>query len=197
MPPRFGPGNGKDIEKSKDFFGTIKRLIKDLKKFHLLLVIAIVLATISSIFSIIAPDKLSELTDEITKGITPNITEEKINEIMTNPDISLEDKDKFSKLLSSAKDTDNKSELLSKISYSNGMYLKSLSSARNLLQISWQFGFFSLFSVLNNLVFGEASILIGKTSILSLNASLILFIPIILNTPTFISYVRTSIEGVP
>ena len=115
MPPRFGPGNGKDIEKSKDFFGTIKRLIKDLKKFHILLIIAIILATISSIFSIIAPDKLSELTDEITKGIAPNITEEKINNIMNNPNISFEDKEKFALLISDAKDSDNKSELLSKI----------------------------------------------------------------------------------
>ena len=115
MPPRFGPRGGRDLEKSKDFFGTIKRLIKDLKKFHLFLIIAILLATLSSVFSIIAPDKLSNLTDEITKGITPNITEEKITDIYSNPNISDKDKQEFSTLLNEAKDSDDKSSLLSKM----------------------------------------------------------------------------------
>ncbi len=112
MPPRFG--NGK-VEKSKDFWGTIKRLIKDLKKFHLLLIVAILLAAISSVFSIIAPDKLSDLTDEITLGITPNINEEKITDIMSNPSISNEDKQEFMLLMSEAQNSDNKTELLSKM----------------------------------------------------------------------------------
>ena len=115
MPPRFGPHGGRDLEKSKDFFGTIKRLIKDLKKFHLFLIVAILLAALSSVFSIIAPDRLSNLTDEITKGITPNITEEKITDIFSNPNISDKDKQEFSALLSEAKDSDDKSELLSKM----------------------------------------------------------------------------------
>ena len=113
MPPRFG--NGRDIEKSKDFWGTLRRLIKDLNKYHFLLVIAIVLAAVSSVFSIIAPDRLSDLTDEITLGITPNINEEKINDIMSNPNISNEDKQEFMILLEEAKDNDNKTELLSKM----------------------------------------------------------------------------------
>ena len=115
MPPRFGPGGGRDIEKSKDFWGTIRRLIKDLNKFHLLLIIAIILAALSSVFSIIAPDKLSSLTDEITKGITPNITEEKITNIMSDPNISSDDKQEFMLLMNEAKDTDDKTTLLSKL----------------------------------------------------------------------------------
>ena len=59
-------------EKPKDFMGSIKKLMKSLSSFKVLIFIALVLAALSSILSLIAPNKLSDLTDEITKGITIN-----------------------------------------------------------------------------------------------------------------------------
>lgn len=59
-------------EKPKDFMGSIKKLMKSLSSFRVLIFIALVLAALSSILSLIAPNKLSDLTDEITKGITIN-----------------------------------------------------------------------------------------------------------------------------
>lgn len=59
-------------EKPKDFIGSIKKLMKSLSSFKVLIFIALVLAALSSILSLIAPNKLSDLTDEITKGITIN-----------------------------------------------------------------------------------------------------------------------------
>ena len=46
--------------------------MKSLSSFKVLIFIALVLAALSSILSLIAPNKLSDLTDEITKGITIN-----------------------------------------------------------------------------------------------------------------------------
>ena len=69
--PRGGPmGRGGDpTDKAKDFKGAMKRLFSELKPFKILIFIAIVLAILGSIMSIIAPNKLSDLTDEISKGL--------------------------------------------------------------------------------------------------------------------------------
>jgi len=67
-----GHGPMRVSEKPKDFIGSIKKLMKSLSSFKVLIFIALVLAALSSILSLIAPNKLSDLTDEITKGITIN-----------------------------------------------------------------------------------------------------------------------------
>ena len=66
------PRPGRTMEKSKDFKGSIKRLFRNLKDWHVLMSIAIILAMASAIFSLIAPNKLSGLTDTITDGLVPN-----------------------------------------------------------------------------------------------------------------------------
>lgn len=78
--PRPGPGP-KVQEKSKDFKGSITRLIGNLKPWKYFMILALVLAMISSILSLVAPDKLSDLTDTITAGIS--LKEEKLEEIGT------------------------------------------------------------------------------------------------------------------
>ena len=50
------------------------------------------MAALSAILALVAPNKLSDLTDEITLGITPNISENIIKDIMTSDDITIEDK---------------------------------------------------------------------------------------------------------
>ena len=80
--PMGGPGRGMaPAEKSKDFKKAMLNLIKYCKPFIVFIIIAIVLASASSIFSIIGPDFLSSITDEITKGLTGVMNLEKIKEI--------------------------------------------------------------------------------------------------------------------
>lgn len=67
-----GHGGMKVVEKPKDFMGSIKKLIGSLRDFKVLIFVAIVLAGLSSILSLVTPNKLSDLTDEISKGITIN-----------------------------------------------------------------------------------------------------------------------------
>ena len=59
-------------EKPKDLKLTIKKLLKDLKGYIPLILIATILAIVSCIFSIIGPDKLSNLTNELSKGLVIN-----------------------------------------------------------------------------------------------------------------------------
>lgn len=66
-----GPRGNKAPEKSKDFAGAMKRLFKEMKRFRLRILIAILAATAWSVLAIIAPNKLSELADTIIAGIVP------------------------------------------------------------------------------------------------------------------------------
>ena len=102
-------------EKSKDFMGSMKKLLQNLKPWRILLTLGLVLAFISAILSLIAPDHLSDLTDTITSGIKPNISENTIKDIMSNPDISYEDKMSFQVTLSSMSNSSDTTELLKKI----------------------------------------------------------------------------------
>ena len=102
-------------EKSKDFMGSMKKLLQNLKPWRVLLTLGLVLAFISAIFSLIAPDHLSDLTDTITSGIKPNISENTIKDIMSNPNISYEDKMSFQVTLSSMSNSSDTTELLKKI----------------------------------------------------------------------------------
>ena len=106
MPRPMGRPNKGAPEKSRDFKGSIKRLFNSLNKWRYLLVISLILAMISSILSLVAPDKLSDLTDTITLGIQPNITEEIVENIMKDESISVEDKMEFKELLSYANDSE-------------------------------------------------------------------------------------------
>ena len=64
-----GPGMGGVGEKAKDFKGAIKRLFKELKPFRVLIITALILAALGSILALVAPNKLSELTDTISAGL--------------------------------------------------------------------------------------------------------------------------------
>lgn len=116
-------------EKSKDFVGSIKRLLANLKPWKVLMGLAITLAFLSAILSLTAPNKLSSLTDVITNGIKPNtdvlqevVTEisnnfnseamsEKTMLILTSEDISIEDKATYQAFLNKMQETANKSDI--------------------------------------------------------------------------------------
>jgi len=63
----------KVAEKSKNFGAAIKRLFKELRGAKVFAIIAILCAAAGSVLTIIAPDKLADLTDEITKGLRPGL----------------------------------------------------------------------------------------------------------------------------
>ncbi len=65
-----GPGPA-PAEKAKDFKSAIKRLFRELKKYKVLIVVSLILAILGAVLSIIAPNKLSDLADEISKGLIP------------------------------------------------------------------------------------------------------------------------------
>lgn len=69
---RHGNVRGK-IEKPKDLKSSIKRLTKELKDFKFLIGLSIVLAILGSILTIITPNKLSDMVDEISLGIKPRV----------------------------------------------------------------------------------------------------------------------------
>lgn len=69
---RHGNVRGK-IEKPKDLKSSIKRLTKELNDFKFLIGLSIVLAIVGSILTIITPNKLSDMVDEISLGIRPRV----------------------------------------------------------------------------------------------------------------------------
>ena len=128
-PPRRGPHAMGPAEKPKNLGLTLKKLFKDTKRFLPIIIIAIVLSIVSSIFAIIGPDKLSDLTNELSKGLvlnTDNLTEitkdisSSFNEenmkiiipkIMTDPSISMEDKQKLTLSMQNINTKDSKGML--------------------------------------------------------------------------------------
>ncbi len=71
----------KQTEKAENFTLALKNLIKNCKPYFALIITALILAALSSILSIIGPNKLSTITDEIAKGLTGNINLELITSI--------------------------------------------------------------------------------------------------------------------
>ena len=126
MPSNRGiPTNPND--KAKNFSESIKRLLKELNKFKIMIIISIILAIFSSIFSIIAPKRLAKLVDEISKGLvvnTQNIQElEKqisISQLQKNitidgKEISIEDQIKTMRIMQTLNNNNNAKELYSKV----------------------------------------------------------------------------------
>lgn len=116
--PRRGPA---PAEKANDFAGSIKRLFSELKSFHILIIISLILAALSSILSIVAPDQLSNLTDTISTGltintknletistkITNNLSEEKLKTILPSILEIKINKDTTTKIMTSPDITEN------------------------------------------------------------------------------------------
>ncbi len=131
------PGKEPTFEKAKDFKGAIKRLFHELNTYKTLIIIAFTLAILGSILSILAPNRLSSLTDEISAGLvinqdnlqvltkktsenlskekleeimpkilSPDLSEKNIKNIMSNENISNEDKAKFQTILTKLKAND-------------------------------------------------------------------------------------------
>jgi len=105
-----GGGHGKNNNQAKNFGAAIKRMLREMKLFYVPIVFAIIMSLGGSILSVIAPDKLAQITDEISAGLMVN--QEKIEdiatELMSSPNtmsvidgktISVADKAKFFKVM--------------------------------------------------------------------------------------------------
>lgn len=91
-----GPGGrGNPGEKPKNLALTLKKMAKYLKPFMPVLIIALVLAAASSVLSIIGPNRLSDLTDELSKGLVLN--REKLTSVTDDIKESLTE-EKFKKI---------------------------------------------------------------------------------------------------
>ncbi|MCL1795761.1 MAG: ABC transporter ATP-binding protein/permease [Clostridia bacterium] len=64
----FGFGPPRTVEKAKDFRGTLKRMIASLGRYRSGLFIVIVLAILSTVFSVIGPRVMGNATDELVSG---------------------------------------------------------------------------------------------------------------------------------
>lgn len=69
---------GPQDNKVKDFKKSIKQILKYCRQFLLISIIAIICSLISSIFSIIGPDKVKEITNIIAEGLITGIDLEKV-----------------------------------------------------------------------------------------------------------------------
>ena len=61
-----------NVEKAKNFKESMIRLFKELNDFKVLIIISVILSILGSILSILAPNRLSDLTDQISKGLVVN-----------------------------------------------------------------------------------------------------------------------------
>lgn len=72
--PMGGPPGARPVEKAKNFKGTLKKLINYLSKFKLLLAVVIICAILSTIFNIVGPKILGNITTEIYTGVMKMIS---------------------------------------------------------------------------------------------------------------------------
>lgn len=76
-----GRGPGRVAEKPKDFKKSMKKLISYAKKYIPIIIVVIILSSLSSILSIIGPNKLRDITNLVTEGLVTGIDVNKIQEI--------------------------------------------------------------------------------------------------------------------
>ena len=70
-----GPGGRMMMgEKAKDFKGSARKLLSYLKPYHLAIVLVLLCAAISAVFTIVGPKVLAKATDELAQGILALLT---------------------------------------------------------------------------------------------------------------------------
>mgnify|MGYP005769778855 FL=1 len=72
MAKRMGGGSGA-VDKAKDFKGTLKKLLKIISEYKLLVILAFIFAIGSTVFAIISPKILGNATTEIYNGIIAKV----------------------------------------------------------------------------------------------------------------------------
>ena len=147
--PRPNHGPNANYDKARDFKGAIKRLFHEINTYKILIIVAFTLAILGSILSILAPNRLSDLTDEISAGLvinqdnmealnkktSENLSEDKLKEMLPeilNPNISQSNiRSIMSDTSISEKDKAKFQEILSKMEENSTEAFKSLSNLPN------------------------------------------------------------------
>ena len=131
-PPRRGPGHGPGaVEKPKDFKTSISKLFKSLGSFKIFILVALILAMGGAILSLSAPNKLSDLTDEIQKGIVLNTSNlKKLTNEITDELKSDDLKNRYSEILNIKMDN----ETITKIMSSDNVSMTDKLSFQNSIQ---------------------------------------------------------------
>ena len=70
--PGSGPGMGV-VEKPKDFRGAAKKLASYAKPFRWLIVLVIIFALLSTVFNIVGPMFLGNITNELVRGVAAKL----------------------------------------------------------------------------------------------------------------------------
>ncbi len=80
-------------EKAKDLIGTWVKLGGRMRKYAAAIALALICAIVGTVLTLIGPDRLSELTDEVTAGIQPNteVLTEISEEMQDNISANMED----------------------------------------------------------------------------------------------------------
>ena len=80
------------VDKAKDFKASIKKLFSSLRPYLFMIVIAIVLIIISTVCTLVGPNRLSKMTDIIEKGVSINIdlTDEQLSTLQTEKELKIE-----------------------------------------------------------------------------------------------------------
>ena len=68
-----GPRNKGVPEKSKNFGAAMKRLIKELKRYRVKIIVSATMAIIGTAIDIAGPNLLSDLTDAIATGLRNSV----------------------------------------------------------------------------------------------------------------------------
>lgn len=110
-----GPNRG-SAEHAKNFSKAIKRLFKELNEFKVKIIISLVLASLGAVLSIFAPNRLSDLTDEIQKGLIVN--KDNLITISTTIGNSLSE-DKIKSVVSEVINVDMSQKTIYEINYSD------------------------------------------------------------------------------
>ena len=86
------PNRVNKVDKAKDFKASIKKLFSSLRPYLFMIVIAIVLIIISTVCTLVGPNRLSKMTDIIEKGVSVNIdlTDEQLSTLQTEKELKIE-----------------------------------------------------------------------------------------------------------
>ena len=81
-----------NVEKAKNFKDSIRKLMTSLKPYLFIIIIAIVLIILSTVCTLIGPNRLSKMTDLIEEGISVNIdlTDEQMSALRTEKEVRIE-----------------------------------------------------------------------------------------------------------
>ncbi len=123
-----GRGN---ISRAKDFKGAIIRLVKELKSFKIYILVALLLSISGAVLSILSPDKLADLTNEISNGLI--INKENIDKISSHITNSLNEEN-ISNKLSDILEIHLTEDVIKNILASNEYSLEEKSLLENLLK---------------------------------------------------------------